>query len=91
LENYWLRRVDGALGAPEAIHAALRDEVEVTLLEAVASVLLFRKSKDSWSASARDQALSPEALTTVSMQRLRFDTAISKRVKALKLVSNEDR
>jgi len=90
LEQYWLRQLDGVLGAPEAIRTALRNEVDLTLTEAVASIIYFKQDKGTWKTTDRDNALSPEALTTVAMQRFRFDQAIAKATRSLKQAPRED-
>jgi hypothetical protein len=85
LESYWLSQCVQSDAAAEQIRAVIQGEVAFILVEAVAAILLLKKDK-SWDSQSIRDALSDEALTTVSLQRMRVDALVHKRLKNLSLL-----
>ena len=85
LESYWIERCSQDDTATSEIRRILQEEVAFMLIETVAAVLLLKRS-DRWDAQSIRLAHSDEALTAVSLQRLRIDSAVMKKLRTLSLL-----
>jgi hypothetical protein len=86
LESYWIERCSQDDTATSEIRRILQEVVAFMLIETVAAVLLLKKDKDRWDSQSIRLAHSDEALTAVSLQRLRIDSAVMKKLRTLSLL-----